>query len=88
MFRVVWLQAALDELTTIWLQADSAARQAITAAAHTIDQELAANPHEQGESRGDDERIFFALPLGVLFEIEDQFALVRILHVWDIRRRQ
>jgi hypothetical protein len=33
MFRVEWLQAALMQLTTAWTQADSALRQAITAAA-------------------------------------------------------
>ena len=38
MFRVVWLQVALDELTTLWIQADAALRQAITAASHIVDQ--------------------------------------------------
>jgi hypothetical protein len=34
MFRVRWERAALDELAALWTQADSAARRAITAAAH------------------------------------------------------
>ena len=32
MFRVARLQSALDELTEIWVQADSAVRQGITSA--------------------------------------------------------
>jgi len=37
MFRVEWLQSALDELADVWMQADSPVRQAITAAAHCIE---------------------------------------------------
>ena len=32
MFRVAWLQSALDDLTTLWIQADPSLRQALTAA--------------------------------------------------------
>jgi hypothetical protein len=51
MFRVEWLQSALDELTTLWIQADPTLRQALTAASHTIDQRLSINPRGEGESR-------------------------------------
>lgn len=44
MFRVEWLQVALDELTTQWMQADTALRQAITAASHAVEQRLANDP--------------------------------------------
>ena len=40
MFRVEWREEALDELTTLWLQADAPGRQAITAASHALDQHL------------------------------------------------
>jgi len=66
MFRVEWLQDALDELTRLWMQADSALRQAITAATHAIDQELQVDPYRQSESREDDERVLFVYPLAVL----------------------
>lgn len=88
MFQVVWLQTALEELATVWALADSEGRKAFTAAAHNIDLRLKANPHEQGESRDEGERIFFASPLGITFEIKDQYSIVRVLHVWDIRRHQ
>ncbi|MFN4258248.1 MAG: hypothetical protein ACK4RK_03065 [Gemmataceae bacterium] len=88
MFQIDWTQSALDELTVLWLTGDSQLRQLITEATHLIDQELQANPHEQGESRGGEERIFFVYPLGVQFIILHQPPSVRVLHVWDIRRNK
>jgi hypothetical protein len=41
MFRVEWLQTAVDEPARLWIQADSALRLALTAANHQIDQRLA-----------------------------------------------
>jgi hypothetical protein len=87
MFQIVWLQAALDELADIWTRADSAARKAITAAAHTVDQSLETAPRDQGESREGEDRVFFVHPLGIQFDIDDVRARVRVLHVWDIRRQ-
>jgi hypothetical protein len=57
MFRVQWLQGALDDLADIWTQADSALRQAITAASQALDQQLQANPYAASGSRDDEERI-------------------------------
>jgi hypothetical protein len=85
MFRVVWLQSALDELTLIWIGADSPTRQAVTAATNAIDQALAVNPEEQGESREEGERILISFPLGVLFDISGN--TVHVLHVWLIQQR-
>jgi hypothetical protein len=87
MFRVEWLQEALDELTRIWMQADSRLRQAITAAAHAIDQELQANPYRESESRNGEDRVLFVHPLGVQIEIDLSQRIVWILHVWQFRRR-
>lgn len=64
MFRVQWDQTAVDELTAVWMAADSASRQRITACAHAIDQELRIDPHEKGESRPEGERIIFAISFG------------------------
>ena len=52
MFRVEWLQVALDELMSFWLQADATRRNALTAASHAIDQRLSNDPANQGESQG------------------------------------
>jgi hypothetical protein len=88
MFEVVWLQSALNELAAIWVNADSSVRQAITAATHYIDQELTTDPEEKGESRDEGERICFAFPLGVTFQVLAEQSLVRVMHVWDIRRHK
>jgi hypothetical protein len=84
MFIVRWKKSAQDELAHLWLQADSAQRQAITAASHTIDQLLKSQPHTRGESRSKGRRILFVPPLGLTFRINDQKATVFVLHVWSI----
>jgi hypothetical protein len=86
-FHVNWSQSALDELATIWMRANSAIRQAITVASHSIDQQLQNDPEQQGESRGEEERFFFASPLGVSFEIDVRQHRVTIRHVWSFRKR-
>jgi hypothetical protein len=88
MFRVVWMQTAVDDLTTLWLQADVALRKAITKASHQIDQALKSDPFQCGESRGDGDRVVFARPLGVLFEVLSESSTVRVIHVWDIRAQK
>jgi hypothetical protein len=87
MFNVRWEGTSLEELATVWVQADSAARQAITAATHTIDQQLRNNPDKQGESRGDEERVLFVPPLGVTFEVDSAQHIVSIYHIWVFQKR-
>jgi hypothetical protein len=87
MFRVEWIQQALDELTSIWMQADSSMRQAITVATHSIDTELQVNPYRSSESRDDEERVLFVYPLAVQIEVDLQQRIVWVLHVWRFRRR-
>jgi uncharacterized protein YfaQ (DUF2300 family) len=60
MFRVEWIQAALDDVANLWLQGDSTLRQAITAAARVLEQELQTDPFRQSESRQEVERVLFA----------------------------
>ena len=87
MFRVEWLPEALDDLTNLWLQADPSFRKAITAVTHVIDVELQDDPYRQTESREEDERVLFAYPLAVQFEIDSQRRIVWVLHAWRFRRR-
>jgi hypothetical protein len=87
MFRVEWVQIALDELTNIWMQADSSLRKAITSSTHMIDRELQDNPFQQSEFRDDEERVLFVYPLGVQFEVDLQERIIWVLHVWRFRRR-
>jgi hypothetical protein len=69
------------------MQADSGLRQAVTAAAHQIDQQLQTDPDEQGESRPKGRRIHFIHPLGLMFRIDKDEGAVSVLHVWDMQRR-
>jgi hypothetical protein len=48
MYWVVWVPEALDELTNIWLEADTSLRHSITAACHQIDQRLRTNLMARG----------------------------------------
>jgi hypothetical protein len=87
MFRVEWLQEALDELTNIWMREDSSVRKLITAAVHSLDQALAADPYRESESRDDEERVLFAYPLAVRVEVDLRRRAVWVLHVWRFQRR-
>jgi hypothetical protein len=87
MFRVRWIQSALDDLATIWMNADSEVRQAITDATNALDPELQIDPYRQSESRGDEERILHVYPLGVEIEIDLARRTVWVLHVWRFRHR-
>jgi len=87
MFRVEWLQVALDELTDLWTQADSTQRQAITMASHAIEQRLMRDPANEGESRSGGRRITFIPPLAFRFQIEADSLTVTVLHVRLFGRR-
>ena len=63
-FTVEWVPEAENQLTAIWLAARD--RNAVTRAAHRIDQLFRSNPLQYGESREGTDRIMFEPPLGVL----------------------
>ena len=83
-FTVVWSPAAEQDLTEIWLRADN--RNAVTAAVHQLETEIARDPDEQGESRQPGIRVTFADPLGINFEIGPADRQVRVLAVWRTDR--
>jgi hypothetical protein len=87
MFTVRWKRSALNELATLWTQADSVTREAITTATNEFDQALQQNPASKGESREGDVRILFIFPLGIRFDVDRQQSIVQVLHVWSYKRR-
>ena len=87
MFRVDWLESALDDLAAIWNGADSSLRKTITAAAHAIEQRLRANAPNEGESRLRGRRITFAAPLAVTFQMESDGVTATVLYVRLFRHR-
>jgi mRNA-degrading endonuclease RelE of RelBE toxin-antitoxin system len=84
-YTVLWTPQAEQELAALWL--DSTRREAVTQAANAIEQRLQRDAHEQGESRGEGERIVFSDPLGVLFRVDVQSVQVLVFKVWAIRRK-
>jgi hypothetical protein len=84
MFRVVWTRRALNQLAAIWTQATD--RNAVTAASHAIDQALAIDPENEGESRPNNRRVTYAPPLGVRYRVYPADNLVRVLVCWQIRQ--
>jgi hypothetical protein len=64
-FTVLWRPVAEQRLAAIWASASD--RNAVTRAAHAIDEALGTDPEQVGESRADDVRILFEEPLGALF---------------------
>lgn len=87
MFRVQWQRSAVDELARLWLHENSAQRQAMTAAAHAIEQQLRKDPFGASESRPEGQRILLVSPLGVTFQIEADEQTISVLRVWIFRSR-
>ena len=84
-YAVDWVGTAERRLIEIWLS--SRRRDAVTRAAQAIDRELEAHPFDVGESRDFGQRILLAMPLGVVYEVRSENKLVRVLRVWEIKRR-
>ena len=82
---LTWKQTATDEVAAIWLGADSATRQRITAATSKVDQLLRSNPYENSESREADRRIMFVAPLAVTFSVNAAAGTVEVLRVRQYR---
>jgi hypothetical protein len=82
MFRVEWLQVALDELAAIWVEADATRRREITAAANYLERQLTVDPYSQSTPHGSVGRILFWPPLGITFRIEADAVTVTVLHAW------
>ena len=86
-YLVIWSQVALDGITAAWVAAPSELRGAILKAWHRIDDELASNPEDLGESRDEGRRIWFESPLGVVFKVDADKKEVRLLQVWTFTKR-
>jgi len=87
MFQVEWLGTALDDLSGIWLQADSELRAAVVSATNEIDRRLAADAHGEGEQRPGRQRFTFVAPLSVIFRVEEDDRTVTVSHVRLYGRR-
>ena len=79
-YTVGWVPIAEQELAAIWPA--SADREAVTRAAHQLDQRLRIIPLSVGESRQSSvRRVAFELPLAIEFEVIEDDKKVRVLAV-------
>ena len=82
-YSVQWTEDALDELADVWLAA--AERNAVTAASHRLDQDLANDPYAIGFPRNSSvNRTAVDPPLGIDYEIIEDDKKVRVLRVWSL----
>jgi hypothetical protein len=86
-FTVQWSRRALDAVTQLWLD-NTNQRAEFTQATATIDQLLQFDPHQQGESRDDKRRVLFVPPLVVIFSVDIDRKLVRVLSARQLKRRR
>jgi hypothetical protein len=82
-FAATWIPNAEQRLASIWLAVKD--RNAVTVAAHRLDQLLARNALAAGESRQTSLlRVAFENPLGIAFEVILDDRAVNVLSVWPM----
>lgn len=82
-YSVIWVPNSEQELAEEWLGA--ADRNAVTAASHALDRDLARDPHGRGIPRSRAPGYMAAeLPLCVEYEVIEADKMVRVLHVWSL----
>jgi len=80
-FTVQLSPAGEQDLAAAWLASDD--RPAVTVAAHQMEQKLASNPLDAGESRGSTvSRIDHISPLGFTFDVIMDDATVFVTAIW------
>ena len=88
MRSIVWTQPALDDLTLIWLSANSEERFAITQSAEIVDRRLFARAETEGESRSYGLRIMFVAPLAVTYHFDSLLDQVTVARIRLSRKRR
>ena len=78
-YTVVWRKRALSGLARIWVEASD--QKAITKAVALIDAQLAADAERKGDELHEGLRALIAAPLRVLYEVETEDRLARVLAV-------
>jgi hypothetical protein len=68
-WTVIWKKDAEADLANLWIKA--ADRSALASAANRIDVQLRNDPLNTGESRADDDRIYYDPPLAILFTVAE-----------------
>lgn len=80
-FTVVLTPPAEQHLAAAWLASPD--RPAVTMAAHRLEQKLARDPLNAGESRASSvNRVDFVPPLGFAFDVVVDDAMVYVTAIW------
>jgi hypothetical protein len=82
MFAVIWRSRALDELADIVVRSDLATQDLIARQVAALNQRLADDPLDVGESRGGNLWIGIADPICILFEVSAAGGIVRVVTCW------
>lgn len=83
-FEVAFTSLAERQLGELWLK--SSQRDELSQAAFRLEQELARNGREAGESREGVRRVCFESPLGILFLVHPERNAVLVIRVWTFQR--
>jgi hypothetical protein len=78
-YTVVWAQQAIDQLAQLWMEGTD--RSEVAEAGNAIDRELAVDPGSKGSEVREGLRSLDVPPLRVLFTVEEQDRLVKVLLV-------
>ena len=81
MFTVVWSEAALETLATIYVTLDLRQQDRVAAAVAALNARLANAPFDEGESRSGPSRITFIDRLAVTFWVNEPGRSVRVTAV-------
>lgn len=80
-YAVYWVPDSEQDLASGWLK--SSDRNAVTRAAHVLEEGLKKDPLHLGESRlSSVQRVAFEPPLGIEYEVIEDDKKVRVLGVW------
>jgi len=81
-YTVVWVKSSQDELAELWMNAPD--RNAVTVAAHAIDQELGEDAAVKGSELSEGLRSLFAPPLKAIFTVREDDRVAEVLRVRSI----
>lgn len=86
MREVEWRNRARDQLADIYVDTPAEEREELIRIVLQVERELAANAETAGESRGEDQRVYFAPRITVFYELMPG-SVVQIFRVRPSKRR-
>ena len=81
MFESFWLESALDRLAIIYVAADTPDRARLAEGVERLNNRLASDPLDVGESRAGGFRVAFTPLLMVYFHVDEMKRRVRVTDV-------